>query len=194
MNTITNSDEIIGRLNKSLERSCNTKRSHVRYGANLLFLCGKNPVKCDVNTLIENWARQNNVNLVTITADGKELRAVPYTYEYHDFMTCCWQTHILAPTAEQIDNLDKPNTIIFLNDIDKMTDKTYRRILFDFIGSRCLPDKREQNGMKEMTNVLFAIATCGEMPAREFREMTVNDAKDKFGTIYVEDCINLIKQ
>lgn len=176
-------DNIIRRLNKLLEKGPRLAKRRNEYSpgcnGNIMFVVDDS-LRQHVNETIENWASQNNVNLVTITSDGRELRAVPCESRYNKFMSCCWQTHILVPTMEQIDNLDKPNTVLYLKDIDKMADIVYRRILFDFINNTMMPDERECNGVKIMRNVLFAIATCGKMPKKEFRVMTVNDAKDCF--------------
>ena len=128
-----------------------------------------------MNNLVEEWAKENNINLVTVTENGYEIQNAQKTVSI-DFLTSAY----LAPTKEQIEMLNQPNTVLFLKNLHKMKDKIYRRRLFNFMSSFIVADESREEGYTFIKNILFTVATIGEMERKEFFELRTMDAKDAF--------------
>ena len=127
------------------------------------------------NSDIEEWANENNINLITITENGYEIRNAS-AYVQIDFMSKAY----LAPTKEQIKKLNQPNTVLFLKNLHKMEDKIYRRRLLDFMREFIVADDSKEEKHTFVKNMLFTAATIGEMDKNEFFELCTMDAKDAF--------------
>ena len=68
-----------------------------------------------------------------------------------------------------------------------MKDKVYRRWLLDFINSGIVADESKEEGYTFVKNVLFAVATVGEMQGAELFELCTMDAKDAFMTVNLDE-------
>lgn len=134
-----------------------------------------------VNSLIEEWAKKNNIDLVTVTENGYEIQNAQKTVSI-DFLTSSY----LAPTKEQIEKLNQPNTVLFLKNLHKMEDKIYRRRLFNFMQSLIVADESKEEGYTFMKNVLFTVATIGKMERKELFELRTMDAKYAFWYVQID--------
>lgn len=173
-------EKLNGKLERSLEDLCikDMDLCNGLRGYNVLF---KTQTPEIVNDIVEAWAKENNVNLFTITENGYEVRNKS-SYVHIDFMG----KDYIAPTKEQVERLNQPNTVLFLKNLHKMKDKVYRRWLFDFINSGIVADENKEEGYTFVNNVLFAVATVGEMQGAELFELRTMDAKDAFMTVNLD--------
>lgn len=174
-------EELNGGLERSLEDLCikDMNLCNGLCGCNVLF---KTQTPEIVNDIVEAWAKENNVNLFTITENGYEVRN-KLSYVHIDFMG----KHYIAPTKEQVERLNQPNTVLFLKNLHKMKDKVYRRWLLDFINSGIVADESKEEGYTFVKNVLFAVATVGEMQRAELFELRTMDAKDAFMIVNLDE-------
>ena len=134
-----------------------------------------------LNGFVEEWAKENNVNLFVVTENGYEIKCATAVVSI-DFLT---ESYIM-PTKEQIEKLNQPNTVLFLKNIDKMQDKSYRRKLLDFMRSFIVADESKEESYTFVKNMLFTVATISEMKNSEFFELDTMDAKDAFYCIKVD--------
>lgn len=174
-------EELNGKLEHSLEELC-IKDMDLCNGLRQYNLLFKTQTPETANNVIEEWAKENNVNLFTITENGYEVRNKS-SYVHIDFMG----QNYIAPTKEQVERLNQPNTVLFLKNLHKMKDKVYRRWLLDFINSGIVADESKEEGYTFVKNVLFAVATVGEMQGAELFELRTMDAKDAFMTVNLDE-------
>ena len=147
---------------------------------NLLFFCKENLESA--NEIIEKWAKANDVNFIVI--DGNDQSVIRKAKKIATIGHLI--KDYIAPTAEQIEKLNQPNTILFLKNLDKMEDKKYRRWLFDFMNELIVADDSKEEGYTFAKNMLFVVATVGEMQGRDAFEMCTMDAKDAFAHIMLD--------
>ena len=165
-------------LNRSLERAVRElkyrKMDEHSFLPNVMFFCGDSLESA--NDIVEKWAKDNNVNLFVV--DGNDYDVIRCASEMVSigYLTKSY----LAPTKEQIEKLNKDNTVLFLKNIHKMDNKFYRRKIFDFINELIVADESKEEGYTVVNNMLFAVATVGEMDHSEAFEMCTIEAKDAF--------------
>ena len=147
---------------------------------NLLFFCKNN---LDLaNEVVEKWSKGNDVNFIVV--DGNDQRVIRKATE---MVTIGHLTKdYIAPTKEQIEKLNQPKTILFLKNLNKMEDKIYSSRLFNFMNELIVADNTKEEGYTFVKNMLFVVATVGEMQGRDVFEMCTMDAKDAFSHIMLD--------
>ena len=177
--------KIIEELNWAFERStrdCKDREiNDSLFLPNLLFFCKNN---LDLaNEIVEKWSKENDVNFLVI--DGNDQSVIRKATE---MVTIGHLTKdYIAPTKEQIEKLNKPKTILFLKNLDKMEDEIYRRWLFNLMNELIVADNTKEDGFVFVKNLLFVVATVGEMQGRDVFEMGTMDAKDAFMYIDINE-------
>ena len=124
----------------------NIKRSFSWYKPNVLIIDGD---KIDFNELIEEFAKENNINLLKLNMKGlDELEVSRSIYgKLHE-------DDVLA-FPNLIEDLRKANTILYLEDFNQVDNRI--RSYF----SSLIKDHRIQNEFFD--NLIFTIATCNNL-------------------------------
>ena len=140
-----------------------------------LFMCNDTT---QVNDTLIKIFEEKGFNVVTVTADGYEIPREKADVRLSDNNII---GPILYPGDEKTDELKKKNTVLFLPNLDKMTDLVYRRLLLDVAREHYIADPRNgENGYAELDGSFFAVATVGKMETSAFTELTYTDAKGSF--------------
>ncbi len=130
---------------------------------------------------IERWAKENNINLFVIEPDGTSINNNSKTISGSGFAS-----RIIAPTAEQIDEMSKPNTVLFFKNIHQIKNKDYRYYLMRLVNrDQChgfVADGREPGNYKKLENILFSVATvsASDLSSEDYYKLFTVEAKDVF--------------
>ena len=150
-----------------------------------LFIC--NDIT-QVNDMLIKVFEESGMNVVTVTADGYEIPREKATVRLSDNHTI---GPILYPGDEKTDELKKKNTVLFLPNLDKMSDLVYRRLLLEVAREHCVADPRNgENGYTELDSSFFAVATVGKMETPAFMELTNMDAKGSLQRCLIDSLQN----
>lgn len=145
------------------------------YWHNRLFVCDETD---KVNEVIKNYLTNKGVNVITVSPTGYEIQRKKCKVRLTENLTIC---DIIQPGDEMVDNLKKENTVVFLPDLDKMSDSVYRTLLIDMIRTHIVADPRNgEGGFTKLHYSFVAIATVGQMTMSEFSCLTQQDAKGCF--------------
>ena len=147
---------------------------------NVMFFCDDTVE--EANEIIEKWAKENEVNFIVV--DGNDQSVIKKAAKCVTIGN--FTKNYIAPTKDQIEKLNKPNTILFLKNLHKMEDKVYRRWLFDFMNELIVADDSKEEGYTFVKNMLFVVGTVGEMSGKDVFEMCTMDAKDAFAHINLD--------
>lgn len=151
-----------------------------RYYGNFL-LIGEDTAA--INELVLRYLKEKNVNIVTVTPNGYEIQKKKMQIDIAPGFR-----DVIFPGEEMTDKLKKENTVLFLPDLDKMSDSIYRRFLLDMINSHIVSDPRMgKNGYTRLHYSFFAIATVGKMDGRDFYELINSDAGNCFSIYNLDE-------
>ena len=128
-----------------------------------------------VDSEIEEWAAENQINLFHITPDGKEIRRA---IKFVKTAAYCSEDCI-CPTEMQLTQLNRTNTVVLLHSIDQFQDTKYRRWLFGMMNSHLAASENQDDAVR-LENYLFTIATSSPMTSAQRFEICTEDAKDSF--------------
>lgn len=162
-----------------LDNKLSDKLNHRYYGNFLLI--GEDTAA--INELVLRYLKEKNVNIVTVTPNGYEIQK-----EIKRACVGSLADDYIFPGEEMTDKLKKENTVLFLPDLDKMSDSIYRRFLLDMINSHIVSDPRMgKNGYTRLHYSFFAIATVGKMDGRDFFKLINSDAKNCFSIYNLDE-------
>lgn len=150
-----------------------------------LFICNDTT---QVNDMLIKVFEERELNVVMVTADGYEIPRKKAMVRLSDNYTI---GPILYPGDEKTDELKKKNTVLFLPNLDKMSDLVYRRLLLEVAREHYVADPRNgENGYTELDGSFFAVATVSKMETPAFTELTNMDAKGSFQRCLIDDSQN----
>lgn len=175
--------KIFEELNRAYQRAtkdCEGREIDGLFLPNLMFFCDTEVEKA--NVVIETWAKEKNVNFLAV--DGNDQSVIKKAAKCVTIGN--FTKNYIAPTKDQIEKLNQPNTILFLKNLHKMEDKIYRRWLFDFMNELIVADDSKEEGYVFVKNMLFVVGTAGEMSSKDIFEMCTMDAKDAFAHINLD--------
>lgn len=148
-----------------------TDISEISYCNNKLFVCDDTD---KANENIKNYLKNKGFNVITVSPTGYEIQKEKCSVKLRE-------NFIIQPGDEMVDNLKTENTVLFLPDLDKMSDSVYRTLLIDMIRTHIVADPRNgEGGFTKLHYSFVAIATVGQMTMSEFSCLTQQDAKGCF--------------
>lgn len=173
-------ETIIGVLNDYLKVNKFLKSAENVRMNNIAFRVNQNQ-ELELEESIKQWANENNINLFVINPDDVG------TFSNVSVVSCdCISGSVTKPSYELIDKLKKPNTVILIKNIDKISDFNARVRMLNIINGdvfgKIIADDRECNGYKKLDKLLFAIATYDNSSLNEgsYYELFTVEAKDSF--------------
>ncbi len=130
---------------------------------------------------IDLWAKENNINLFVVEPNGATIRNNSKSISGPKF-----NSPLIAPTTEQIDEMSKPNTVLFFKNIHQIKNKDYRYYLMRLVNrDQChgfVADDREPGNYKKLENILFPVATvsASDLSSEDYYKLFTVEAKDVF--------------
>ncbi len=127
-----------------------------------------------MNQLVKEWAKENNLNLFVVTPSGKEItiNRERLTIDHID-------DSFIAPTKEEIDALNKKHTVLFLEDFHQY-DSAQAYYLLKLVNDRIVIDKSAVAGYSYLDEIMFTIATVGDMGHGGLSRLINSDSKNCF--------------
>lgn len=130
-------------------------------------------------SMIEQWAHENNLNLVTKSAsimDDADLNGIPVA-------ALGDKSSSRLPTNE-FDSLDKADSVLFLDEFNRGR-ASVRGTLLKLIQGHTLPDPSQPGSIKFLPNLLFTIAAINPSDAN-YNTDPLDDAELSRFIIYVQ--------
>lgn len=173
-------DEILNRtveINKRIERHFDFLD---RLFGNVLFI-SNTPDKA--SEVIRSYLEEEfGANVITVTPNGYEIQNKKASTKL--------ARAIIYPGNEMTDKLKKENTVLFLPNLDQMSDGIYRRLLLNMAIDHIVADPRNEDcGVALLDASFFAVATVGHMSGSEMNELATMDAKDSFRHVDLDEII-----
>lgn len=112
--------------------------SKISYHNNMLFVCDDTD---KANEDIKNYLSIKGLNVITVSPTGYEIQKKKCNIRLRDNLTIC---NVIQPEDKVVDNLKRENTVLFLPNLDKMSDLFYRRMLIDMIRTHIVADPRNE--------------------------------------------------
>lgn len=151
-------------LTRILDKALANTNKHRRMGARL-----PNGLKTNNNVLIiglpgssktaiaQEWCDRNGLNLFYIDAKDDDLKAIlngfPVRGEDDEF----GNPTIVRGYSKELNPLDRPNSVLFLDELNRQLSKPIRATLLSLINEKRVPGTGK-NGFREFPNLLFTIA------------------------------------
>lgn len=150
--------------------------SEISYNNNMLFVCEDTD---KVNSDIKSYLNDKGLNVITVSPNGYEIQREKATIQLSAGLRVFT---VLYPGDKMTDELKRENTVLFLPDLDQMSDLLYRRLLFDVIRTHIVAEPRNgEGGFTKLHHSFTAIATVSnKMPKNEFFVLCTKDAEDCF--------------
>lgn len=180
-----NNNVIKDKIDEIIDDVVKVNRGKGRYGefdyfASALFLSENID---EINDIVKSCLAERGVNVVEVTADGYEISRRMNDVRFNN----CLSTGVICPDSAMTDKLTNKNTVLFLPNLEKMSDLVYRRLLLDMARTHIIADPRnEDGGFALLDSSFFAVATVGKMDALALRTLRTYDAKDSFNSIWLD--------
>lgn len=171
-------DEILNRTVETNKRiGCRSDVSDRNF-INVMFISGT-PDKA--SEVIKSYLEDEfGANVITVTPNGYEI--------LKEKASTRLARPIIYPCDEMTDKLKKENTVLFLPNLDQMSDKIYRCLLLDMAREHVVADPRNTDGgFTLLDNEFFAVAVVGHMSGSEIFELATTDAKDSFRRVDLDE-------
>ena len=170
-------DEILNRAVETNKKRGERSDILNRTFGNVMFI-SSTPDKASevIKSYLEN---EFGANVITVTPSGYEIQRENES------------TRIASPIYpgdEMTDKLKQKNTVLFLPNLDRMSDKSCRRWLLDMAREHIVADPRnEESGFALLDASFFAVAVVGHMTGSEMYELATMDAKDSFRCVDLDE-------
>ena len=172
------------KLNKSYDRSQKfikvKKWDSEGQGANspnVLFIA-KEEDQVDMDSVITQWATENNINLVEIT-ESNGMLSKHQEMATVDFATGgSYSTDYIVVSKEKFDLFNTPNTVLYFKRIDDMQDELFRRLMINFMNNQTVTLGDGKVYFAE--NILFSVLTIADNMDKFKRREFMQDSKDGF--------------
>lgn len=133
-----------------------------------------------IKSYLEN---EFGANVITVTPSGYEIQK-----EEANIQVGCVNRTAICPGDEMTDNLKQKNVVLFLPNLDRMSDQNYRRLLLNMAREHIVADPRnEEGGFALLDASFFAVAVVGHMSGSEMYELATMDAKDSFRRVDLDE-------
>lgn len=130
-----------------------------------------------IKSYLEN---EFGANVITVTPNGYEIQ--------REKASTRLASPIIYPGDKMTDKLKQGNTVLFLPNLDQMSDKDYRCLLLDMAREHLVADPRNEDGGFALLDAsFFAVAIVGHMSGSEMFELATMDAKDSFRRVDLDE-------
>ena len=147
------------------------------YAPNVLFIA-KEEDQVDMDSVITQWATENNINLVEITENNgmlskhQEMATVDFT------TGGSFSTDYIVVSKEKFDLFNTPNTVLYFKRIDDMQDEPFRRLMLNFMNNQTVT--LGDGKVYFAKNILFSVLTISDNMDKFKRREFIQDSKDGF--------------
>ena len=154
-------DDSLGTINaltKQLDRAFSTaqrnRRIYDKSNANLLVVGLPGSGK---TATIRDWARHNGINLMYLNAKNDDLQAAIDGIPLRSYADAKPGDKIALMPSTMLDPLDRPNSVLFLDELNRQPKQGVRAALLTLINEHAISGK-DSMGMRHFDNLLFTIA------------------------------------
>lgn len=138
--------------------------------------------------VIKNWAHVNGINLVALNAKDREVDqiingiAVPVRSETGDVK------NIVKFRSKALNDLDKPNSVLFLDELNRQQSEALRGSLLDILNDKSIKVTNEDGteGTHVFKNMLFAIVAMNPSAQNDLGATNLNAAELGRMSYYVD--------
>lgn len=156
--------------------------------------------------IVKAWCQKAGVNYAYIDAKDSDLSAYIRGYSMKDDTK---PNSVVRAPSNSLNRLDKPNTILFLDEFNRQLDPSLRGSLLSLINERVIPDDNSPGGYRHFPNILFTIvlinpagtadrgaAALIQAEKSRFRyqmlaDSNANDAANYFDNYYIKQMVFL---
>ena len=129
--------------------------------------------------VVKNWAHQNGLNAVTIDAKDNEISqlingiAIPVRTESGDIR------NIVKFRSKRLNDLDKPNSILILDELNRQPSEALRGSLLDLLNTKTIKVTNQDgtDGIHVFKNRLFAIVMINPAAQNDLGATKLNAAE-----------------
>lgn len=151
-------------LTKTLDKALRVARFNVKHGrksgANVLVVGMPGSSK---TASVYNWAANNNINVFYLDAKNNDLKAVINGFMVTKTDASGKITGTTQGYSNALDGLDEPNTVLFLDELNRQADTSLRGSLLTLINEKYVPcAKTPENptGRHYFTSTLLFTVAC----------------------------------
>jgi hypothetical protein len=138
-------------LDMALKVALKNKRRGGKFGSNVLIIGLPGSGK---TASVEDWAKANGVNLVSVNAKNNDLEAYINGFTARDPDDPHWTTQVFSKNLME---LEKPNSVLFLDEYNRQVKQQIRASLLTLINEHRIVGNGPR-GQHEFKNMLFTIA------------------------------------
>lgn len=132
---------------------------------------------------INDWARSNGVNLFSVNAKDNDLEAYLNGYTVRDTED---PNYVKKALSKNLDPLDKPNSVLFLDEYNRQSKDQIRGALLQLIQEHTVVGN-DENGKRYFPNLLFTIVCINPSVPTDKGATPLNQAEMSRLPIVIKD-------
>lgn len=168
-------NELTKKLDLALKTALSGRRQKNNKNANVLITGLPGSGK---TSIVFDWARSSGhgINVFDVSASDPDLEAAVYGLTLRD-ITATDRNATTKATSDFLDALDRPNSVLFLDEFNRANAKL-RRALLMLVNEHAVNDKSQPDGLRKFPNLLFTVAAVNPGGLRfDKNAESLNDAE-----------------
>lgn len=125
--------------------------------------------------VVYEWARANNINILYLDSKNPDLETLINGFTLRD-ITAKDDNKVAQAFSTTLDPLDRPRSVLFLDELNRQTKPHIRASLLTLINERCITGK-DGTGRRYFPNLLFTIACINPSVPTDKGAAELNDAE-----------------
>lgn len=125
--------------------------------------------------VVYEWAKRNGINVHYLDAKNNDLEADINGYVLRD-NTNQEGNAVAKAYSKVLDPLDRPNSVLFLDELNRQTNSSIRASLLTLVNEKCVSGP-DETGRRNFPNLLFTIACINPATPTDRGAADLNDAE-----------------
>lgn len=141
-------------LDRAYRAALRNRRTYSKSNSNVLIVGLPGSGK---TATVWDWAKHNGVNIMYLNAKNDDLQAAIDGIPLRSYANATPEDKITLMPSTMLDPLDRPNSVLFLDELNRQPKQGVRAALLTLINEHAISGK-DSKGMRHFDNMLFTIA------------------------------------